>query len=114
AVQSVGKYTTPVAVDPFSISLEEKLALLFRADALMRRNAGVKVAESNVLAVRNHKFFGNTDGSFLEQIIYESGGAIASTAVNDAEVQVRSHPNSFRYQGAAGWAYITAADVVGN
>src|SRR5436190_5179310 len=113
-MQAVGKYTTPITIDPFSIPLEQKLDLLFRADALMRRNAGVKVCESNVLAVRNHKFFGNTEGAFLEQIIFESGGAIAATSVNDTEVQVRSHPNSFRYQGAAGWEYITAADFVGN
>src|SRR5207249_1712810 len=73
----VGKYTTPIQIDPFAISLEEKLALLFRADAIMRRNAGVKVAEGNVIAVRNHKFFANTEGAFLEQIIYESGGGIS-------------------------------------
>ena len=52
-VTSTGKYTTPFQIDPFSVSLEEKLDLLFRADALMRRNAGVKVVEANVLAVRN-------------------------------------------------------------
>src|SRR5262249_35322611 len=63
-VKAVGRYTTPVAVDPFTVSLEQKLDLLFRADAIMRRNAGVKVAESNVLAVRNRKLFGNTEGAF--------------------------------------------------
>src|SRR5439155_3570299 len=88
--------------------------LLFRADAIMRRNAGVKVAEGNVIAVRNHKFFANTEGAFLEQIIYESGGGISATAVNDTEVQVRSHPNSFRYQGTAGWEYVMKADFEAN
>jgi TldD protein len=113
-VNTVGKYTTPISVDPFSISLEDKLDLLFRVDAIMRRNAGVKVAESNVIAVRNHKFFGNTEGAFLEQILFECGGAIAATSVNDTEVQVRSHPNSFRFQGSSGWEYVTNADFVGN
>jgi TldD protein len=114
AVNGTGKYTTPIAVDPFSVSLEQKLDLLFRADAIMRRNAGVKVTESNVIAVRNHKLFGNTEGALLEQTIYECGGAIVATAVNDAEIQVRSHPNSFRYQGTAGWEYVTDVDFVGN
>jgi TldD protein len=113
-VRAVGKYTTPIKVDPFSISLQDKLDLLFRADALMRRNAGVKVAESNVIAVRHQKLFGNTEGAFLDQVIYECGGAIAATAVNDTEIQVRSYPNSFRYQGTAGWEYVTDADFVGN
>src|SRR5579863_5374558 len=37
-MKSVGNYTTPIQVDPFSISLEAKLDLLFRADTIMRRN----------------------------------------------------------------------------
>src|ERR1051326_1998013 len=89
--------TTPVEIDPFSVSLEQKLDLLFRADQIMRRNPAVRVSEANTIAVRNQKFFSNTDGAFVEQIIYESGGAIAATAVTDTEVQIRSHPNSFRY-----------------
>jgi TldD protein len=113
-VRAVGNYTTPIEADPFIISLEQKLDLLFRADAIMRRNAGVQIAESNMLAVRNHKFFANTEGAFIEQTIYESGGGIAATAVNDKEVQIRSYPNSFRYQGTGGWEYVTAADFVGN
>jgi TldD protein len=114
AVSDIGKYTTPIEVDPFSVSLEEKLDLLFRADAIMRRNAGVKIAEGNVLAIRNEKLFANSEGAFLEQVIYETGAAIAATAVNDTEVQVRSHPNSFRYQGTGGWEYVTRADLAGN
>jgi len=113
-VAGSGNYTTPIQIDPFAISLEEKLRLLFSADEIMRRNPGVKVVEGSVLAVRNHKFFSNTDGAFLEQSIYETGGSIAATAVSDAEVQVRSHPNSFRYQGTGGWEYVTNADFVGN
>ena len=113
-VTSRGQYTTPLAVDPFSVSLEQKLDLLFRADEIVRRNPGVKVSEANAIAIRNHKFFGNTEGALVEQIIYESGGAIAATAVNETEVQIRSHPNSFRYQGTGGWEYITNADLVGN
>jgi len=113
-VKTIGRYTTPIRVDPFTVSLEEKLDLLFRADTLMRRNSGVKVVESNVIAVRHHKFFGNTDGAFLDQMVYECGGAIAATAVNDTEIQVRSYPNSFRYQGTAGWEYVTDVDFVGN
>jgi TldD protein len=113
-VKAIGKYTTPIKVDPFGVSLEDKLDLLFRSDALMRRNSGVKVAESNVIAVRHNKFFGNTEGAFLEQVVYECGGAIAATAVSDTEIQVRSYPNSFRYQGTAGWEYVTEADFPGN
>src|ERR1051325_7069961 len=62
AVKSSGTYTTPFKIDPFAISLEQKLDLLFRADEIMRRNPDVKVAESSIIAVRNQKFFANTEG----------------------------------------------------
>jgi len=113
-VRSTGQYTTPIEVDPFSISLEQKLDLLFRADEILRRNSGVRVSEANAIAIRNHKFFSNTEGAFIQQILYESGGAVAATAVSDIEVQTRSHPNSFRYQGTGGWEYVSNADLVGN
>ena len=113
-VKSVGQYATPFKIDPFTISLEQKLDLLFRADEIMRRNSEVKVSEANVIAVRTQKFFSNTEGAFTEQIIHESGGAIAATAVTDTEVQIRSHPNSFRYQGTGGWEYVMDADFAGN
>jgi len=114
AITSSGQYITPFEVDPFSISLEQKLDLLFRADAILRRNSGVKVTEGNAVAIRHRKYFANTEGALIEQTIYESGAAIGATAVNDHEIQVRSHPNSFRYQGTGGWEYVTKADLVGN
>ena len=114
AVKSTGTYTTPIQIDPFTISVEEKLNLLLRADEIMRKNSGVKVAEGNVIGIRNQKVFSNSEGAFVEQTVYESGGAIAATSVSDTEVQIRSHPNSFRYQGTGGWEYVTDADFVGN
>ena len=114
AVTSTGTYTTPMKIDPFQVSLEDKLDMLFRADAGIRRNPGVKVAESSALCVRHRKTFGNSEGAYLEQTIYECGGSIVATAVSDSDIQVRSHPNSYRYQGAAGWEYILDADFEGN
>jgi len=113
-VTSNGKYTTPIEIDPFSISMEEKLSLLFKADEIIRRKKGVKVSEGNVLSARHNKTFANTEGAFLEQTLFETGGSIAATAVADEEIQIRSHPNSFRYQGSAGWEYIRKADLAGN
>src|SRR6516162_7457920 len=66
-VKSVGRYTTPFKIDPFTVSLEQKLDLLFRAEEIIRRNPGVKVSEANVISVRKQKFFSNTEGAFTEQ-----------------------------------------------
>ena len=105
-IRSTGTYVTPIQIDPFSVSIEEKLGLLLDADATMRRNPGVKVSEGRVTSVRHRKTFANTEGALLEQTIYECGGAISSTAVSGNDIQVRAYPDAFRCQGTGGWEYI--------
>jgi TldD protein len=105
---------THVQIDPFSVSLESKLALLLDADARIRKNPGVKVSEGSVLAIRRDKIFANSEGAYVEQTIFETGGSISATAVQGNEIQVRSYPHSFRQQGTSGWEYITDADFPGN
>jgi TldD protein len=113
-VTSTGRYVTYVQTDPFSVSLESKLALLLDADAKIRKNPGVKVSDGSVLAIRRDKIFANSEGAYVEQTIFETGGSISATAVQGNEIQVRSYPHSFRQQGTGGWEYITDADFSGN
>ena len=40
------EWTSPVRVDPFSISVDQNLALLFAVDEELRRNPGVTLAET--------------------------------------------------------------------
>jgi TldD protein len=113
-VTSTGRYVTHVQIDPLSVSLDSKLALLLDADARMRKNPGVKVSDGSVLAIRRDKIFANSEGAYVEQTIFETGGSISATAVQGNEIQVRSYPHSFRQQGTGGWEYITDADFPGN
>jgi TldD protein len=103
----VGEYRTPVAVDPFSVSLERKLEVLLAADAAMARVAAVTVREGSLEFLRERRLFASTEGTRIEQTIVESGGGLDATATSDDEVQTRSHPNSFgRHQLCAGWEAI--------
>ncbi len=40
------RYTTPISIDPFHVAPETKLALLLRADEMIRRNKKVKISET--------------------------------------------------------------------
>ena len=103
------------AVDPFSVSLEDKLALLMAADAEMGKVSGVRTRRSNISLVREHKYFANSEGAFTEQTIIETGGGIQATAVGNGEVQMRSYPNSFaRQQVTGGWEELVRWDLPGN
>ena len=112
---SVGTYATPVKIDPFGVSLEEKVQLLMAADSAMRGVAGVAIAESSFQALAIEKLFASTEGSFVEQRLVETGAGIEATAVRDGEVQRRSYPNSFgRHQGTAGYEFVLNLQLVDN
>ena len=113
AITSQGTYITPIKIDPFSISLEEKLNLLLQADAVMSRVEGAKVRHGHLTFIKEHKTFANSEGSDTDQIIIEAGGGIDVTAVGHDEVQNRSYPGRHA-QKTAGWEYIFAMDLAGN
>jgi TldD protein len=115
AVTSQGSYETPVKIDPFSVSLEDKLTLLMSADAEMAKVQGIRTRRSHATIIKEHKLFSNTEGAFTEQTICETGGGIQATAVGGSEVQVRSYPNAFaRQQVTAGWEAMLSWDLPGN
>jgi TldD protein len=114
-VASQGTYQTPIDIDPFTIALEDKLDVLLAADAEMARVDGVRVRQSNLVAISEKKWFANTEGALTEQTIIETGGGIVATAVGESEVQTRSYPNSFgRQQVTAGWEMVLEWDLPGN
>ncbi len=114
-VTSQGSYQTPFKIDPFSVPLEDKLALLMKADAEMGMVQGVRTRRSHATALKENKQFANTEGASTQQTIVETGGGIQATAVGGSEVQVRSYPNAFaRQQVTGGWEELVDWDLPGN
>ncbi len=89
-----GRYETPVAVDPFSVPVETKVADLLAADAAMRASAPLAFTDSTYRAHREWKTFCDSVGSDIEQVITSTGAAIEANAVDGDEHQRRSHPDS--------------------
>ncbi len=111
----IGTYRTPIQKDPFAVSLEDKIALLLKANEAMQRVPGIVMAESNVYCQRELKWFASTEGSYIEQELVETGCGIEATAVDEGEVQRRSYPNSVgRHQGTEGWEFVERYDLPGN
>ena len=111
----VATYSTPTTIDPFSIAIEDKIGHLLKADAAMRRVAGVKVAESSMECLRVEKVFASSEGSFITQTLTETGGGIECMATKEGDVQKRSYPNSFgRHQGCRGYELIHEIDMPAN
>ena len=109
------RYATPVQEDPFAVSIDDKLAILFEADAAMARVPGVTVREGSIEGGRERKTFASSEGARIEQELTEAGAGIEATAVNDSESQVRSWPNSAGGQHVTGgFEAVRAMDLPGN
>ena len=111
----VDSYSTPVMIDPFAVSLDDKIALLLRANEAMMKVKNIVTTDSNVYYQREKKTFASSEGSFIEQNLMETGCGIEATAVDEGEVQQRSYPNSVgRHQGTEGWEFVERHNLVGN
>jgi TldD protein len=112
---AVDVWQTPVAIDPFTVPLERKIALLEQADALMRKDERIKVAQGSLSFEKIHKWFSSSEGALIEQVQIISGGGIDATAVGKGDTQTRSYPASFRGQyKSMGYELILALDLIGH
>jgi TldD protein len=89
------EWTTPIQIDPFTISIEQNLDLLLKIDAELRAVAGVTLAETNMNFRREEQWFVSSEGADIHQTKYWSGVGYAAHAFAGNEIQKRSYPNSF-------------------
>lgn len=108
-------YNTPYKIDPFSVSLSEKIGLLLKCCELMGKNLKVKTREASIESFFCKKLFANTEGSFITQNIITCGGGITCNATDNGEVQTRSYPNNFGGDFiTGGYEFIEKMDFIGN
>jgi len=111
----VDTYRTPIDIDPLSVSLEEKIDVLLAADKQARTVAGVKIAAPGMNIQVDEKTFASSEGSYIEQTLYETGIGMRVMAVAEGEMQQRSYPNIFGVQQeTGGYEVVRKWDLVGN
>jgi TldD protein len=112
-VPSRGRYRGPCEVDPFTVSIEDKLDLLLRAEAGLRGEADIRVSSASTECTHWRKIFVSTEGADVEQEAWETGAGLECSAVADGDMQKRSFPNSFGRQVAqGGWEVVRDMGLV--
>jgi TldD protein len=92
---SKGNHKTPFEVDPFSVSLTEKIDLLKSYDALMRRLPDINSSSCFMNFRRTIKRFVSSNGSDIAQELLHSGaGASCGVVKSRHERAERSFPTS--------------------
>jgi len=101
-----GEYRTQVELDPFTISLSDKVEHCLRAESALAHE-DVTVTSAFVRAMREQKVFVSSEGAAVEQEVVECGGGIDALASRDGITQVRSHPSAHGGSSSqAGWEYV--------
>ena len=110
---AVASWQGPMQEDPFTVPLEEKVALLMEATRRMQSVQGLTFAEAGLDFFRRSTWFASSDGAAIEQVVLHSGGGIEAIAVGDGDMQRRSYPNSFRgHIKAAGYEHIRTLGLI--
>jgi TldD protein len=107
-------WESPYAIDPWSISLDQKTDHLLAATEPMRGDPRIHQVSGEISCYRQRKIFVSTVGSAIDQTTTQIGGGIDAVAIANGDFQRRTYPNPFGgdYQ-AAGWEFIENLDLSG-
>ncbi len=89
-----GSWSTPRQVDPFTVSREDKLALLYEVESALHVDDRIQVGQAQMLFDEQKIHFLSSEGADLEQDILASGGGFHAVAADGNTIQRRSFPDS--------------------
>lgn len=79
----VEKWSTPLAINPFDVPIQEKVELLLAVNAAAMRAKGVRFCESSIFSANEKKLFASSEGAYIEQDITRVWPSFEATAVSD-------------------------------
>ena len=110
AVQK-GEWRSPIKVDPFTVPVADKVALLLAVNAAALKVKGTRFVQSSMNFLREEKTFANSEGSYTVQTLYRSSPNVNITAVSadNSDFQTRA-ANEIAPRGM-GYEHVTEADL---
>ncbi len=107
-----GRWAAAMRIDPFTIPIEDKAALLLRANAEAQKVQGVRFVNSQMFFLKDERTFASTDGSFIVQQIVRTlpGMNITAVAPDNSDFQTRAS-NEIAPM-ARGYEHVLDADLV--
>jgi TldD protein len=107
-----GRWQSPIDVDPFTISIEEKVALLLAANAAALQVPGARFVNSAMFFFRGDKTYANTDGTFTVQTYFRTLPSMTVTAVSSDASDFQSRASTEIQPMGIGYEHVTAARLV--
>ncbi len=109
-----GTWKSPIQVDPFTVAVEDKIALLLAANEAALTVRGARFVNSSMFFLREEKTFANTDGTFTAQTIYRVSTGLNITAVSADNSDFQQLQSCETQPMGLGYEYVTNAKLVEN
>ena len=107
-----GSWRSDAKVDPFTIPVEEKVALLLAANAAAMKNPQARFVNSSMFFLKEEKSYANSEGALVAQTIFRSQPSMTVTAVASGDFQSRQS-NDIAPRGR-GYEHVTEANLMEN
>lgn len=107
------RWVSPFDRDPFTVPPEEKLDLLRRAAAEIKKARRVHTSFASLNFRSEDKYFASSEGSSIQQYILQTYGRISGTAVDLTKGLARTR-NYLPAQREAGWEYVATMNLMEN
>lgn len=98
------QWRTPLEINPFEVSVEEKVEFLLSLNRVALKAKGAKFCSSSFLATNEQKFFASSEGSRIEQDVYRIQPFFEVTAVSNDESEFESRATHAQPMGC-GYEY---------
>ncbi|MDQ2929278.1 MAG: TldD/PmbA family protein [Gemmatimonadota bacterium] len=108
-----GTWKSAYTKDPWDVSVEEKAALLLKANAEALKVKGVKFIFSGLFFVKEERSYANTDGTVTSQTAVRSWPLMQITAINADQSDFQNRGNIAAPMGR-GWEYVLEQDLAGH
>jgi TldD protein len=106
-----GTWITPVRRDPIDVPLEDKIALLLKANEAALKVTNVRFVSSGLQLLREVKTLVTSEGTNVTQTFIRVGPNFSATATAPGDFQTYEHETAPRGQG---WEYVESLDIPGN
>ena len=110
----VGEWKTPIEIDPFTVPVADKAALLLAANANATRVKGVRNVVSTMFFLREQKTLMTSDGSHIVQTIYRTQPSMTVTAVSSDATDFQTRASNEVAPMGVGYEHVVRARLGDN
>lgn len=108
-----GRWQSPIEIDPFAVPVEDKVALLLKANAEALKIAGARFVNSSMFFVLEEKTFASTDDVFTVQHVYRCLPSMTVTAVDPSTGDFQARESVDVAPMGLGYEWVVKADLPG-